>query len=237
METFCAALHARLCLLVLRKRLEAHRLQCLTVSFGAGSSTLLMVCRTKERLHQRSPLPLPLMWTTFEKLYDQPDYLKHIPSPALLVYKNKASFDKRNTDDGKEEPLGDDSFVTDLGNSKDEALIVVVPSSFSISSSGNSSESMLTRKEPHPKRKQRWIELNNLLERNTQKSKPITWNQLKHILNATEYAQPRRNISLISSQSISQMPQIASNLSLVAGTLNVCILLLLFCSDLCFQSL
>ena len=62
--------------------------------------------------------------------YDKPDYLKDIPSGALLVYKNKAAFDKRNApaDEGKEEPLEEDSLVDGLGRSKKEALIVVVPS-------------------------------------------------------------------------------------------------------------
>ena len=33
--------------------------------------------------------------------YDQPNYLKDIPSTALLVYKNKAAFDKRNLETEK----------------------------------------------------------------------------------------------------------------------------------------
>jgi hypothetical protein len=37
--------------------------------------------------------------------YDQPNYLKDIPAGALLVYKNKAAFDKRNSDDGIEKVL------------------------------------------------------------------------------------------------------------------------------------
>ncbi len=64
--------------------------------------------------------------------YDQPTYLKDIPSGALLVYKNKTAFGKRNAavDEGKEEPLEEDSLVDGLGTSKKEALVVVVPSSF-----------------------------------------------------------------------------------------------------------
>ncbi len=34
--------------------------------------------------------------------YDQPNYLKDIPSGALIVYKNKAAFDKRNAAVDKE---------------------------------------------------------------------------------------------------------------------------------------
>jgi len=62
--------------------------------------------------------------------YDQPNYLKDIPASSLLVYKNKTVFDKRNAavDDGKEEPLEEDSLLEGLGKSKKEALIVVVPS-------------------------------------------------------------------------------------------------------------
>jgi hypothetical protein len=68
--------------------------------------------------------------------YDKPNYLKDVPSGALLVYKNKAAFDKRNAavDQGKEEPLEEDALVGDLGTSKKEALIVVVPSSIETAS-------------------------------------------------------------------------------------------------------
>jgi hypothetical protein len=50
-------------------------------------------------------------------------------SSQLLVYKNKAAFDKRNAvvDEGKEEPLEEDSFLNDLGASVKEALVVVIP--------------------------------------------------------------------------------------------------------------
>ena len=57
--------------------------------------------------------------------------LTGITSSQLLVYKNKATFDKRNAavDDGKEEPLEEDSLLDGLGASKKEALVVVVPES------------------------------------------------------------------------------------------------------------
>jgi hypothetical protein len=55
--------------------------------------------------------------------------LSSIDSSDLLVYKNKADFDKRNAEDGKGEPLESDSLVVGLGTSKIDALIVVVPSS------------------------------------------------------------------------------------------------------------
>jgi hypothetical protein len=59
--------------------------------------------------------------------YDQPDYLKYIPSSTLVVYKNRASFDKRNVDEGKE-ALRSSYLVDGLGESEEEALVVVVPS-------------------------------------------------------------------------------------------------------------
>jgi hypothetical protein len=57
--------------------------------------------------------------------------LTGITSSQLLVYKSKAAFDKRNAaaDEGREEPLEEDSLVDGLGTSVKEALIVVVPSS------------------------------------------------------------------------------------------------------------
>jgi hypothetical protein len=63
--------------------------------------------------------------------YDKPNYLKDIPSGALIVYKNKAAFVKRNAapEEGKEEPLEEDCLIDGLGISMKEALIVVVPSS------------------------------------------------------------------------------------------------------------
>ena len=81
----------------------------------------------------------------------------------LLVYKNKATFV-----DGKEEPLVPTESLGLLG-SKEDMLVVVVPSSRS--SSRSTSESSLTGKEPNPKRKQRWIELNEILEGNAKKSR------------------------------------------------------------------
>ena len=60
--------------------------------------------------------------------YDQPNYLKDIPSGTLIVYKNKAAFDKRNADEGKEDPLEEDSFIKNLGITEEDALIVAVPS-------------------------------------------------------------------------------------------------------------
>ena len=60
--------------------------------------------------------------------YDLPNYLKGISSSALLVYKNKGAFDKRNAESRKTRPLDVDSLVHGLGKSMKKALIVVVPS-------------------------------------------------------------------------------------------------------------
>ena len=126
--------------------------------------------------------------------YDKPNYLKDIPAGALHVYKNKAALV-----DGKEESLDPTESLGLLG-SKEDMLVVAVPSSRS--SSRSTSESSLTGKEPNPKRKQRWIELNEILEGNAKKSKTndstaysyVTWNQVKTVFNPTNYVQPRRNV-------------------------------------------
>ena len=54
--------------------------------------------------------------------------LSSFDAADLIVYAHKAAFDKRNAVKYKIEPLEEDSLVSDLGNSKKEALIVVVPS-------------------------------------------------------------------------------------------------------------
>jgi hypothetical protein len=55
--------------------------------------------------------------------------LSSVDAADLLVYKNKAAFNNRNTtvDEGMEEPLEEDSFINGYGASKKEALVVVVP--------------------------------------------------------------------------------------------------------------
>ena len=57
--------------------------------------------------------------------YDKPNYLKDIPSGALLVYKNRTAFDE-----GVEKPLDPTESLGSLG-SKENMLVVVVPSSSS----------------------------------------------------------------------------------------------------------
>jgi len=50
-------------------------------------------------------------------------------SSQLDVYKNKATIDERNADEGKEEPLKSSRSLDGLGTTEEEALIVIVPSS------------------------------------------------------------------------------------------------------------
>ena len=87
----------------------------------------------------RSSLAVPIIDQFCDAVkvkYDQPGYLKDIPSGTLKVFKNKDSFDKRDSKEEKvnlqfsynqEESLEEDSMVDGLGKSKKEALIVVVP--------------------------------------------------------------------------------------------------------------
>jgi hypothetical protein len=130
----------------------------------------------------------------------------------LLVYKNKAAFNRRSSyaedddHDGHAElqPLDPTQSVHGLG-SKEDMLVVVVPPSSSYASSSSTSQSQSTsescpEKAPDQRRKQRWNELNQILDNNMKKSKtndstsysPITWNQVKSVFNPTRYVQPQR---------------------------------------------
>jgi hypothetical protein len=72
--------------------------------------------------------------------YDQPGYLKDIPSGALLVYKNMAAFRV------KEFLLEEDAPVFGLGTTKQEALIVVVPQSIQVQDSNLLRQDILSLK-------------------------------------------------------------------------------------------
>jgi hypothetical protein len=112
--------------------------------------------------------------------------LASVDSGSLLVYKNKAAFLEGN------EQLKSSWIIDDYGKSEEEEdmLAVVIPSSIS--------------KEPtNPKtRKQRWLELNEILEANAKKSKTygstaysyVSWNEVKSVFNPTNYVQTRRSI-------------------------------------------
>ena len=62
--------------------------------------------------------------------------------------------------------------------------------------------STLATKQPNPQRKQRWIELNQILQGHTKKSKLndsteysyIAWNQVKSVFNLTTHDQPGKEI-------------------------------------------
>ena len=62
-----------------------------------------------------------------DKDYGKAALLNQINSSQLLVYKNKAAFDKRYDVDGKEEPLKEDALLDGLGNTEEEALIITIP--------------------------------------------------------------------------------------------------------------
>jgi len=130
--------------------------------------------------------------------------LNPFKSSQLLVFKNKAAFDKRNAaaDEGREEPLEEDSLVYGLGTSKKEALIVVVPLSVNDHQDDITESSITGAKSPHPKRKQRWIEINKILQENSKKSKLndstaysyVSWNEFKPIFSPVHYVQPREEV-------------------------------------------
>ncbi|RKP17121.1 hypothetical protein ROZALSC1DRAFT_24527, partial [Rozella allomycis CSF55] len=126
---------------------------------------------------------------------NSPNKLSFVDSADLLVYKNKSAFVE-----GKEKPLKSSCPLDGHGitDNEEDLLVVVVPSSSSSSTSP-------TRKEPHPKRKQRWVKLSDTIQGNakTVKAKDstayahvsdVTWNDVKRIFNPKKYVQERRNI-------------------------------------------
>ena len=120
----------------------------------------------------------------------------------LLVYRNRADFEKRNTtiDDKENTPMGPTELCESLG-SKEDMIVVVVPSP-TRTSSGNSPVSSLTGEKPNPKRRQRWTELNKNLQGIVRPYKTsdstahpcVTWNQVESVFNPTNSIQPRRYI-------------------------------------------
>ena len=128
-------------------------------------------------------------------------HLKGIAPSDLMVFKNKASFDNRSGagNSGEQEALDPPESLGLLGSQHDVLVVVVVPPP---TSSRSTSESSVTGREPDPKRKQRWVELNEILDGNSKKSKTndstaysyVTWNQVKSVFNPANYIQPRQNI-------------------------------------------
>ncbi|KAL3806439.1 hypothetical protein ACHAXA_007048 [Cyclostephanos tholiformis] len=132
-------------------------------------------------------------------LSKNPNKLARFDASDLVVYKNKASFDKRNNaaeDEGKEEALDPTQSVDGLG-SKEDMLVVVVPSP---RSSSQTTTDLCKKKEPNQKRKQRWIELNEILDGNAKKSKAngstaysyVTWSQVESVFAPLNYVQAKR---------------------------------------------
>jgi predicted Ser/Thr protein kinase len=60
--------------------------------------------------------------------YNLPGFLKDIPASQLVVYENRTSFEKTRDLQHKEEPLKSSVSVVHLGETEEEALIVVLPS-------------------------------------------------------------------------------------------------------------
>ncbi len=139
-------------------------------------------------------------------LSKNPNKLASVDASDLLVYRNKAAFDKRNSsciDEGKEEPLKASRNLDGLGETEEDALIVVVPSLLSPRSSNRTTTDLRLGKEPGHKRKQRWDELNNILGRIEKKSakangstsySSATWGQVQTVFSPQKYVQPQRAV-------------------------------------------
>jgi hypothetical protein len=72
--------------------------------------------------------------------WDKPGFLKDIPSGALLVYKNKSSFNKRNVPNDPEGKSLDPTESIGVLGSKEDMLVVAVPLSNSFTESSDSSK-------------------------------------------------------------------------------------------------
>ncbi|KAL7427171.1 hypothetical protein ACHAXH_001004 [Discostella pseudostelligera] len=129
--------------------------------------------------------------------------LTDIAPSQLRVYKNRAAFDGRNNDAAKyegeeQQPLNPTQSTDGLGSMED-MLVVAVPSPRIPSQSTTDS---IPKKEPDQKRKERWNELNIILDGNTKKSRTndsteyssITWSQVKSIFAPSKYVQPQRAV-------------------------------------------
>jgi hypothetical protein len=128
-----------------------------------------------------------------------------IDSADLLVYRNKESFDKRNDPNGNEEdsPFRSSHQIYGLGGTEEDALVVVVPSlALAQSATSQSTLGKASEPHPHPKRKERWIKINKILESNAKKMKTndstgysyVTWEQYQYIFSPKKYVQTRKDI-------------------------------------------
>ena len=124
--------------------------------------------------------------------------LASLDASDLIVYKNHSSFRD------KEVPLEEDSLINDLGGSKKDGIIVVVPGQ----PIQSSNQPQVIGSKPIHKRRQRWIQFEKVLEELQKKDSTITWGNLlskltppeyssiaqkfNTILNTKNYVQPRR---------------------------------------------
>jgi hypothetical protein len=124
---------------------------------------------------------------------------------TLIPSRNDASVE------GKGDPLFPTESLGVLGS--EEEMLIVVPSSISFSK-----KSSLTRKEPHPLRKQRWIALNEILKERARKENTtvpiayskIPWEDVKYLFNPINYVQERREISASRLESLSDYLSLAT---------------------------
>ncbi|KAK5667467.1 hypothetical protein QVD99_006061 [Batrachochytrium dendrobatidis] len=94
-------------------------------------------------------------------------------------------------------PLQPDDPIPAQNTAKTPLFITVADSSL-----GSRSLSKSSLKAPHPKRKERWEQLNEILEKNKRKSKAtdstaysyVSWNQVKDVLRTTPYIQSSKAI-------------------------------------------
>ena len=148
-------------------------------------------------------LPPGSVVAEFRKLVhsENSSILTVIALSQLLVYKNKAALEKRSAsvDAGKEQPLKSSRNLESLGETEEEALIVVVPSPRIFS---QITTDLCPRKEPNHNRKQRWIELNEIFDSSSKKPRAnssiadssVTWSQVESVFAPSKYVQPQRAI-------------------------------------------
>ena len=118
------------------------------------------------------------------------------------------------TDGGS--PLQPDDPIPDQNTAKTPLFIGVAdgssPGIVGSLTTGSRSSSESSLKAPHPKRKERWERLNEILEKNRKKSKAtdstgysyVKWNQIKHVLRTNPYFQPSKAIPDIQFNTLSQ---------------------------------
>ncbi|KAJ8324722.1 hypothetical protein O5D80_006961 [Batrachochytrium dendrobatidis] len=125
------------------------------------------------------------------------DLLKACKKEVLFLYGQfpPGELSLSTTDGGT--PLQPDDPIPAQNTAKTPLFITVADSSL-----GSRSLSKSSLKAPHPKRKERWEQLNEILEKNKRKSKAtdstaysyVSWNQVKDVLRTTPYIQSSKAI-------------------------------------------